>query len=166
MNKYLKTITAVAAIAVLTLALPFSTQAQGALRSGTILAVSADTSDVTWIWPWKGCGGSLECWGWVQSYCDPALAGRDVAVMSSIEPVSDMANGLTRKLRFRSPAGLSSGRLIVEFWTSNCGFLPVNAGEGHIDCSVECPDFTIPDRAHWMTITSKPGNANINWDLS
>src|SRR5687767_6396264 len=106
MNKCLKTITAVAAIATLALALPLSAPAQGPLRSGSILAVSADTSDVTWVYPWQGCGGSLECWGWLET-CNPDLAGRDVAVMSSIEPVADLAEALfPRKLRYGSHAGL------------------------------------------------------------
>ena len=166
MKRHLKAGAAAAAAAVLIVALPYSARAQEPLRSGRILAVSADTSDYTWLWPWEGCGGSLECWGWVQSYCNADLAGRDVAVMSSIESVSDLSDGVTpRTLEVNATGGLRSGRLIVEFWKDNCGFLPVAPDNGHIECTPDCPSLVIPPEAHWMTITSKPGNANVEWIL-
>jgi hypothetical protein len=170
MNKRLQKLSAgaIAVIATLAFVLPMSAQARTPIRYGSILAVSADTSGVTWLWPWKGCGGSVECWSWVMSDCNPNLAGREVAVMSSIERVSDIADGVTlRRLQVRSPAGLSAGRVVVEFFSRGCRFVPATteADGGHLECRSECVDITIPARAHWMTVTSKPGNVNIEWDL-
>ena len=160
---------AIAAVAA-TVALPTPARTAEPLRSGTILAAAPDTSDYTWLWPWPGCNGAPACWTWTEAGCPDEGVGLEPAMTSSIELVSELADGTTlRTLEFHSagPAGLATGRLVVEFWNGGCRQMFTSPGEYHIFCAPnDCPEFPIPARAHWMTITSKPSNANIEWTLT
>jgi hypothetical protein len=167
---WLAVLTAVIISLAASIAMPPLVRADEPLRSGSILAVHADTSEVTWLWPWPGCNGAVACWAWTKAGCPEEMVGLDPAATSSIELVSDLADGVTpRTLEFHraTPAGLATGDVVVEFWYRGCRQIQTDSHGFHLFCSsADCPKFPIPKRAHWMTITSKPGNANIEWSLN
>lgn len=143
-------------------------RAEEPLRSGRILAAHADSSEYTWVYPWGGCSGAPECIAWLESDCSAELAGRDPAVTSSIENVTELADGTTgRMLAFRDADSevFGSGRLIVEFWTADCHQIVGSYSAHRVVCSNGCR-FRIPRLARWMTITSKPQNASVEWTLT
>ena len=160
---------ALAVTAALALGVPSPGRADEPLRSGTILAGSADSEDYTWVWAFPGCGGSPECWAWQDSGCDAGFAGRNPAVMTSIEVVHDLADGLTNRTleaRTAGPRGVVWGDIVVEFWDRNCGFIPHTDARYQVPCSGGCPTFVVPRNARWMTITSKPDGPIVEWTLT
>src|SRR5688500_13131207 len=61
------------------------------LRSGRIVGGPDTTGSAP-------CGLAPDCVAWLQSGCNPALAGRDPALHTSIVDVSDLADGTTRRV--------------------------------------------------------------------
>lgn len=158
-----------ATVAAVLTAFPSAVRADEPLRSGNILAVAPDTSEITWLWPWPGCNGAPACWGWTEAGCPDELVGHNHAVTSSIELVSDLADGVALRTLEFDPAtpGLDGGPLVVEFWNRGCRQIFTSPGEYHLFCYRSgCDEFPIPVDAHWMTITSKPRNANVEWVLT
>jgi hypothetical protein len=109
----------IALVAMATMGLPGvarSSPAVGApLRSGTIVG-GPDTMGSA------PCGLVPECAAWLQSGCNPALAGRDPALHSSIVDVTELADGTTRRVFEYTKAVLWSG-VFLQFWDDSCSQL-------------------------------------------
>jgi hypothetical protein len=102
-----------------------------AARSGTI------TSGVLTTSPAWGCGAQPECLPWLESGCNPALAGRDPAWMSSIVSVAEMADGSTPRtivIRRGSPTGRYFGGAYVQFWRRDCTEVTWTSWHSFWDC--------------------------------
>jgi hypothetical protein len=136
----------------------------------------------------EGCEKAPDCRAWVQSGCKPALAGRDPALLSSIEDVAGLADG--RTMRFFSydtdpmgltgPLGLRVGRIglrwghiDIQFWRQGCTEIRSLRWDLYQSWrfGVECPPcssatFQIPASAKWMTVTSSQDNVNVDWTLT
>lgn len=149
-------------------------------RSGTITGWG-----VTWVAMFNGqakdcqwsdwdAGGNPECLTWLQSRCDPALAGREPAVTASIEDVTTIADGTTPRVftwrAARSPADVLSGGVVVQMWTKDCK--EIRSAKWH--SAVWQPNggwtnrasttLRIPSAARWMTVTTND-SANLQWAL-
>lgn len=174
---------AVGLAAFVAVSLPASARGQEVLRSGTIVSGVGETQVSLYVRGMEGCAGAPTCAAWLQSACHPALVGTDHAVHAAIVDVAELADGTTeRTLEFdRGTAALSPGHFIVQFWDHT--YLAVSGGEWEwcseiLDRRMSNWDgatsgtmrgdswtFEIPERAHWMTITSSPDNLVINWQL-
>lgn len=138
------------------------------LRSGTILTGSGWFVE-SWV---GGCQMAPECQAWIQSDCAPELTGREPALTASIENVSELADGRTRRpFRFgrAAPAGLVWGAVVVQLWRKNCTEIR-GARWRSSDCDpsgglCRSTRLLLPRSAEWMTVTSTPDNVNILWVL-
>lgn len=157
---------------------------QAPLRSGTILGGAG--VELGGGEPWEqnaaersGCEYAADCVAWLQSGCDPALAGRDPVLTASIVRVSDLADGSTvRSLALRAPTippwGLFPG-VVIQFWRQDCTEIPGTklhslgdqapcdgyVGGGHGSCT-----FHIPAGATWMTLSAYVTTVDLSWTLT
>lgn len=97
---------------------PPPAQAHGRpILSGTI------ASGIVTTGPALECGLQPDCLPWLQSGCDPALAGRDPAALTAIVNVAGLADGTTPRtlvIRPSSPQGRILGGAFVQFWRRDC----------------------------------------------
>jgi hypothetical protein len=155
----------------------------GALRSGTI--VGGTGLELAGGQPWEqpeaersGCEYAVDCLAWLQSGCNPALAGHDPVLTASIVDVGDLADGTTtRSLRLEAPSlppwGLYPGA-VVQFWRQDCTGTGAklhslgsdskchgSAPAGRVRCT-----FAIPAGARWMTLSGYVTTVQLSWVLS
>lgn len=155
------------------------------LRSGTI--VGGTGLEMAGRQPWEnpaaersGCEYAAECLAWLQSSCQPALAGHDPVLTASIVEVGDLADGRTpRSLRMEAPSippwGLYPGA-VIQFWRQDC----TEVGDGKLhsigsDSTCEYPagvtrggrcTFHIPTGARWMTLSGYATTVQLSWRLT
>lgn len=123
-----------------------------AVRSGTI--VTGSVSGLGGGYP-RGCEMTADCRAWLASGCDPALAGRDPALETSIEDVADLAQPSTLWIFEHAPG--AAAYATVEFWQQDCTEIGKKWPE---DGSVF---FGIPASARWMTVTGYTYNPWAVW---
>lgn len=144
-------------------------------RTGTIV-VGVGSSERAIGWPGEAVDGECQmvadCLAWLESGCDPALAGREPAVMATIVDVRDLADGRTPRSIRLSGTGLHWGEVLVQFWRST-----PEAMYPWLECEeiVESSYLTgyprhdqsraIPLGAKWMTITTNVDNTTVTWTL-
>lgn len=107
------------------------------------------------------CETVPDCSAWLQSGCDPALAGRDPAVAASIEDVSKIADGgATWLFQFDACCG---AKATIQLWRPDCTEVT-----GSRQRSGDCFDTSIghfcgltsirmPESTTWMTVTVTDG---------
>ena len=169
---------ATVAVAAMTMtAAPSLAARQEPVRSGTILGWGAtwpamfngEARDCQWS-EWDA-GGNPECLAWLESGCNPALAGREPAVTASIVDVADLADGTTRRaFQWRATSypgwGVARG-VVVQLWRSDCTEIrsskwrSLNWTEWTNRTSTS---FRIPRAATWMTVTTND-TALLKWSL-
>ena len=182
MRKALVTVMAAASVAT-TMAAPSVTRpmpgtAAAPQRSGTIIG----SGDISGNLP---CGLAPDCAAWLQSGCDPALAGHDPAWLTSIVDVSDLADGTTRRVLSTRRTLWRSG-VYIQLWRGNCDEIgecastrwspstePWRDWDRPLGCHrAEIPPsrwawgdpLIIPRRARWMTISASSA-VNTVWTL-
>lgn len=152
------------------------------LRSGTIQGGTG--VEMAGGQPWEnpaaersGCQYALDCRGWLQSGCEPALAGHDPAPTASIVDVGDLAGDRTRRSFHMAapsipPWGLYPGA-VIQFWRQDCTeirsakrhTIGSDARCGWQDEVARCKAFRIPTRARWMTVSGYATTAHLSWSL-
>ena len=128
------------------------------------------------------CAAAPDCRTWLQSGCDPALTGRDIALQASIEDVSGIADGRTPWL-FELHAGCCRNEVMIQLWRPDCTEIRSRRWSSP-DCVIDgledhCQliSVPIPQSARWMTVTANnsgyipwPGElvepTTVNWSLS
>jgi len=131
-----------------------ATADEKSVRSGTIMT--------GYWWDILGEPGTCEtapdCRVWEDGGCKPALAGRNPAVMSSIEDVADLADGRT-KWRFDYEAGWTTnqGVATVQFWQAGCTEITGSKWSPE-KCQCRSGVIRIPAAAKWMTVTGVQAN--------
>ena len=171
-----------AVVATLAVGLPAAVRANEPVRSGTITGWG-----VTWpamfsgearTCPWDEWtfelglrGANPECRLWLESDCDPALAGREPAVTASIQEVSDLADGRTTRT-FEWDAMENHGGVVVQLWNADCTEIPgsewrsVNRQNRCCTWTNELrTSFVIPSRATWLTVTTND-TVRVQWTLT
>lgn len=99
------------------------------------------------------CDTAPDCRVWVDGGCDAALAGRDPAVMSSIEDVADLADGRTPwTFAFEPGWSESQGAAVIQFWQGGCGEIAESRWSSET-CRCRSGVVRIPESAKWMTVT-------------
>lgn len=164
----------VAAVVAVTTALP-STAGAEPLRSGTIVGgfftfgPSSDCRSET-VQRWcPGCQLAPDCLAWLESGCNAAPTGIDVAWLTSIEDVAELADGGTpRVFSYGTPAGLTWGGVMVQFWRADCVEIRRDRRPTH-SCGGApaynpCWERPVPSSAKWMTVVSN-GSLNVAWTL-
>lgn len=107
------------------------------------------------------CEAAPDCRAWLQSGCDPVLAGRDPAVSASIEDVSKIADGRTPWL-FQLEA-CCRAKATIQLWRPDCTEITGSRQRsgGCFDTSIgqHCglTSIRIPESATWMTVTANDG---------
>lgn len=148
------------------------------LRSGTILGgTGLELSGGPWANPALklfGCQYSLDCLAWLQSGCNPALAGRDPMLTASIVNVGNLADGRTRRSMHMvapriPPWGLWPGA-VIQFWRQNCTQIrqanqPTIGYYTRCDGVARCTAFRIPTGARWMTVSGDATTVRLSWTL-
>lgn len=136
--------------------------------------------------PWEnpaaersGCQYAVDCLTWLQSGCNPALAGRDPALTASIVDVRKLADGRTRR-SFQTvapaipPWGLWPGA-VIQLWRQNC--TEIHGAKRHTigsdsKCdwhpypSLQCEAFRIPTGTRWMTVSGYATTVHLSWTLT
>ena len=149
---------------------PGAVRAEEPVRSGMIVSGTGSSPANFWVRGMEGCVGAPTCSAWLQSGCEPALAGPDPALHASIVDVAELA-GTERDFDVRGGLGINWGQVIVQFWTDGsenpmaalyCEEL--FAAESRWDCAHGCM-VRIPAGAKFMTVSSGPDNTNIHWTL-
>ena len=183
--------TRLALVAAVTLAtaivLPSAARAESTepVRSGTIL--SGAGVELGGGQPWEnpatersGCEYAAECVAWLQSGCNPALAGVDPVLTASIVDVRDLADGRTSRsldmvAPYIPPWGLYPGA-VVQFWQKDC--TEIDDTKRHSigsDSTCEHPRgvtrggrcrFHIPTGARWMTVSGYATTVHLSWTLT
>lgn len=142
-------------------------------HSGTILSGSA-------VWPSQpGCGSAPDCVAWLQSGCSAALAGRDPALMTSIEDVTALAETSSVALINYTAVIPDTptwvvprwSGVVVQFWDRGCAEIPdagiVSSCNQLADETCTSAPFSIPDAARWITIGgTAAGNSPTVWALT
>jgi hypothetical protein len=167
---------------VLAMAVALPEQAQAAPeRSGDIVTGLGGTQRAIG-WPGYAvqgeCEAAADCLAWLESGCDPALAGREPAVMASIVDVAELADGETPRrfeLSGSGQQGLRWGQVLVQFWrTAPPNMYPwFNCNEiqgtrfltGYEGSYGRPPTRIVPLGAKWMTVTSNFDNIHVGWRL-
>lgn len=140
------------------------------VRSGTIVGgtgvIFAGRQPAGERW---GCEYTAECRTWLQSGCNPALAGHDPVLTASIVNVRALADGRTpRSFRWRAPSLVHPGA-VIQFWRHNC--TEISDAERHTHnpyrnkCGT-CERFAIPRGATWMTVSGNWTTAHLTWTLT
>ena len=151
--------------------LPAPVRADEPVRSGTIVSGTGSSPANFWVRGMEGCVGAPACSAWLQSGCEPALAGADPALHASIVDVADLA-GTEREFDVRGGVGINWGRVVLQFWTDGsenpmaalwCEELFATASRW--ECAYGCT-LPLPAGAKFMTISSGPDNTNIHWTLT
>lgn len=110
---------------------------------------------------------------WLESGCDPALAGREPAVTASIQSVSNLADGATsRAFDWSAPPETDYGGVVVQLWNADCTEVPGSEWRS-MDRRGTWPTrvndfstrFVIPEGANWMTVTTND-TAEVKWTLT
>jgi hypothetical protein len=152
---------------------------QEPLRSGTI---EGGTGVITGGGPpWEnpavqrsGCQYALDCLAWVQSDCDPALAGHNPALTASIVAVGNLADGRTRR-SFRTvgpPIPPLWPGAVVQLWRQNCTEIlhakrhTNSSCESGVSTRTRCKAFRIPTGARWMTVSGNATTVHLSWALT
>lgn len=168
-----------AALAMLAMpvAIPSPARSAEPQRSGTIHGGVGETPISPWVRGMEGCVGAPTCSAWLQSGCDPALAGVDPAMQAAIVDVGALADNRERTLALHPEVVIFGARYTVQFWINSDDPLSGSWCKEILDlrfqswdCSAsstgrECR-FRIPAHAKWMTITSSPENAVTSWTLT
>lgn len=162
---------------------PTAVRASEPLRSGTLTGwgftwpamFSGEARNCQWDeWDLAGIRGvNPECRTWLDSDCDPRLAGRDPAVTASIQDISELADAAaTRVFEWSAPPETDHGGVVVQLWNADCTEIAgsewrsVNRGG---NCCSWTNDFStrfeIPSGAAWMTVTTND-TANVRWTLT
>ena len=168
---------------------------QKPLRSGTIEGgVGLQTTSEDPALERSGCQYALDCLAWLQSGCDPALAGQDPVLTASIVDVGDLADGRTRRSFHmvaplgepaHPPWGLYPGT-VVQLWRQNC--TEIHHAKRHTIGSTarcewqekvgaleqppygvgvaRCKAFRIPTAARWMTVSGYATTVHLSWTLT
>jgi len=151
-------------------------------RSGTILTGTEPSANAEWhTLRDLGCHAAVDCVAWITSGCDPALAGMNPGVQSSIVDVSDLADGTTTRVFSSRSAALWGGDYtVVQFWNRRtaggltfCTEVP-NSKSSEWHCwnpSAECRGFheralRVPVTANWMTVTTARDSVHTTWTLT
>ena len=152
------------------------------VRSGTITGwgytwpamFSGEARNCQWDeWDLEGVrGANPECRVWLDSGCDPDLAGREPAVTASIVEISDLADGTTTRTfewgTDQLVEGDDHGGVVVQMWTADCR----EVLEGHwrsVNRSwygkhFPGTTFRIPRDVTWMTVTTND-TVKVHWTL-
>jgi hypothetical protein len=151
-----------------TLAISFigSSPAEAAtLRSGKILGGYIVLSGQNHLGP--GCALTPDCRVWLESKCDPALAGLDPALYTSIVNVQSLAGStVLRKVtlhRDSTSVVPNYGGLTVQFWSSACR--PTSSSLIQVVHGKPAPRFRVPRGTKWMTVASFDA-ISVSWTLS
>ncbi len=170
-----------------------SVRAEGAdpVRSGTI--VGGNGVELGGGEPWEqpaaersGCEYAVDCVAWLQSGCNPALAGHDPVMTASIVDVADLADGSTRRtLRMEAPHippwGVFPG-VVIQSWRQDCTEIP-DTKRHSLGSDAACDDgppghwpsgrpevtdctLHIPAEATWMTLSAYVTTVRLSWTLS
>ena len=121
------------------------------------------------------CEGAPDCAAWLNGGCQPALTGRDPAVMTSIEDVADLADGVTL-WQFEFKAGpCCDESAVIQLWRPDCTEIS-GSGWSSRSCAESCrlTSLLIPASAKWMTVTGyaqipwpgMPAEATLDWTLT
>jgi hypothetical protein len=169
----------VGALAIALVALPWPAQATPA-RTGMIMG-GLGGSQRGIGWPGQAIEGECQiapdCLAWLESGCDPALAGREPAATASIVDVADLADGETTRVIDLAPfggAGLRWGEVLVQFWRPsgkhmypwfNCMEIQGSRFLAGYDWR-RSDRRVIPAGAKWMTVTSNFDNIGVVWRLT
>ena len=172
-----------AVVAALAVGLPTAVRANEPLRSGTITGwgytwpamFSGEARNCQWDeWALAGVrGANPECRIWLDSGCDPELAGREPAVTASIEDISDLADGATiRTFEWDAPPEADHGGVVVQLWNADCTEIggtewrSVNRRGSCCSWTQErTTTFVVPRRATWMTVTTND-TVDVRWTLT
>ena len=177
------------AVAALAVALPSAVRANEPLRSGTITGWAYTGWEQTWPatfagegrncqwdeWEYEGVrGANPECRIWLDSHCDPDLAGRDPAVTASIQDVSRLADGTTTRIfEWEAPREAERGGVVVQLWKGDCTEIEGSEWRSvhrHESCcswkwiNEESHAFVLPRAATWMTVTTND-TVRVQWAL-
>lgn len=140
------------------------------VRSGTIVGgtgvIFAGEQPAGERW---GCEYAAECQAWLQSNCNPALAGHDPVLTASIVDVGALADGRTpRSFRWGAPSLVHPGA-VIQFWREDCTEIPNTERHTHNPyknrCGT-CEPFPIPGGATWMTVSGNWTTAHLTWTLT
>lgn len=151
------------------------------VRSGTIAGWGA-----TWVAMFNGeardcqwsewiAGANPECAAFLESGCNPALAGRNRAVTASIEDVAKIADGTTPRVfkwsAISYPGWGIGGGVVVQLWTKDCKEIRASLwrsaewyGPGSWS-NRPSTTLRIPSAAKWMTVTTND-TARLEWTLT
>lgn len=164
-------------VAVLMAALAPTVQASAKpLRTGSIVA-GVGSSQRAIGWPGEAVDGECQvvpdCLVWLESGCDPDLAGREPAMTASIVDVAELADGTTPRSITLSGTGLHWGEVLVQFWRSTPGNMYPWFDCQEIEGSSYLTGYPrnnqprpIPLGATWMTITTNVDNTTVTWTLT
>ena len=175
----IRRLVALCVMTVLAATLMSPARAQEPLRSGTITGwgftffamFNGEARDCQWSeWEIEGTrGANPECRVWLDSGCDPALAGRDPAVSASIQDVSALADGATTRTFEWGSDTSGWGGVVVQLWAADC--TEIEQAKWRSRESPCCwsnargTTFAIPPDARWMTVTTND-NHKVEWTLT
>lgn len=126
-----------------------------------------------------GCEYAVDCRAWLDSGCNPALAGRDPVLSASIVDVATLADGRTsRSFSWETPANVHAG-VMLQFWQQGCTasanteWHSVNSRTsrcesrpGWPDPNAQCKPLVIPRGAKWMTVSAYWTTAHLTWNVT
>lgn len=151
------------------------------MRSGTIEGGTG--LEMAGGQPWEnpafersGCEYAVDCQAWLQSGCNPALAGHDPALTTSIVDVRNLADGRTRR-SFSTASSMSPGwpGAVIQLWRQNCTEIKDakwhtigsdSRCEFHPYPALRCEEFRIPKGAKWMTVSGYVTTVHLSWTLT
>lgn len=159
------------AITAMTLfASPSTAAAPTPARSGTIAGgtgvIFAGEQPAGERW---GCEYAAECQTWLQSSCNPALAGHDPVLTASIVDVGALADGLTGRSFQWGGGGKVHPGAVIQFWGPNCTEIPNTERHTHNPYTNRCgtcEPFPIPSGARWMTVSGNWTTVHLTWTLT
>ena len=155
---------------VATAAAPPSAAGPKPLRSGTIVGgtgvIVAGDQPAGERW---GCEYTADCQAWLQSGCQPALAGREPALTASIVDVGALADGRTRRsFAWHAPSWVHPGA-VIEFWRKDCTEIANVERHTHnpyLNRCGTCEPLRIPRGAKWMTVSGNWTTVQLSWTLT
>ena len=135
-----------------------SVRADEPLRSGTIVGSYIETGQS------HNCEGLPDCLAWLTSECDPALAGKDPAWLTSIVDVAELAEDRQpRKFAFSSQYA-TAHQTFVQFWTDGCREIRGARAASTAAGFEHQKTLSIPADAKWMTVSGDSG-VRLLWTL-